>query len=776
MKKILSFVLISLLMFSNITFVNASETESRSTYIKSIIVTRNTLRKDISWDKYIRQIDTVIYKLAKKESSLLKLSEKIQRAKSNLQKKPASSKKARISNILDYLEAKVDLAILDLWLIEYNDELDEEEYDDYEEDTDIDTFYKNTISDSERKKVETEIVKIQKNLFEKWVTNLKAITDEFDKLTNYEEKWNFSVNVDVNHSDIWTYNWELKLSDYIIKNSNFDSQINWKISTVIDALPQWQEQIKLELSWLIDYIQKDGNMYLLLENLNIKKKNIDDIKEFVETLEKIAEEKKYIKFEDKNTQEWYKIMKSFSPSNLISDWRDIVWEPMFKAYKKLWNRYYIMPTKYACDSMKELANKFDPFNWKECSESQYNSILEDFAEGWNIYMEIWDFETKLWFDWYKIVKKEKDLEKLNMEIIFNNNNIKDLSIQVIPNQVRYPNNWIVLKYKRNTSLKWYVYFSERDSEIVDLSLDSKLDNNNRFTYINYEWEIVDGSDKLVSFLKLENNKINWSVELNENNTQPLDLKISWETNVNNIVSKLNLNLEWNDLDWVDKIDAEFSYNNDNFSLLLDVKDSRDILDLDLNWNRDSHNKVLKSFDGKVVYKTKSRRYDYNTWKYIDATSFSEVFNSKLKLQNTLISWATSINQESWENIITISHSWNYEKDYLVLNNSFVLWDDIANDMADWDASVRWNLNLKADVRNNKDNVNIYFDLMIDQDDLDLGGLDLGEIWGNQSIKVEIDNKSTIQYKNININTPTNTISSDEIFNNYDVEVYDVEIK
>jgi hypothetical protein len=34
---------------------------------------------------------------------------------------------------------------------------------------------------------------------------------------------------------------------------------------------------------------------------------------------------------------------------------------MFEAYKKDGEKYLIKPTKYACDKMKEISNKFDPF-------------------------------------------------------------------------------------------------------------------------------------------------------------------------------------------------------------------------------------------------------------------------------------------------------------------------------------------------------------------------------------------------------------------------------
>jgi hypothetical protein len=53
---------------------------------------------------------------------------------------------------------------------------------------------------------------------------------------------------------------------------------------------------------------------------------------------------------------------------------------MFEVSGKERNKYYLIPTKYACDKAKELMNKFDPFNGKKCSQSQYEDMIEELAE------------------------------------------------------------------------------------------------------------------------------------------------------------------------------------------------------------------------------------------------------------------------------------------------------------------------------------------------------------------------------------------------------------
>jgi len=52
-----------------------------------------------------------------------------------------------------------------------------------------------------------------------------------------------------------------------------------------------------------------------------------------------------------------------------------------EAYGKNENGYLLRPTKHFCDTGKELTNVFDPFNGKECSEKQYQNMLEDFTDS-----------------------------------------------------------------------------------------------------------------------------------------------------------------------------------------------------------------------------------------------------------------------------------------------------------------------------------------------------------------------------------------------------------
>jgi hypothetical protein len=52
-----------------------------------------------------------------------------------------------------------------------------------------------------------------------------------------------------------------------------------------------------------------------------------------------------------------------------------------QAYGKNENGYLLEPTKHFCDMGKRITSVFDPFNGKDCSENQYQDMLEDFRDS-----------------------------------------------------------------------------------------------------------------------------------------------------------------------------------------------------------------------------------------------------------------------------------------------------------------------------------------------------------------------------------------------------------
>jgi hypothetical protein len=136
--------------------------------------------------------------------------------------------------------------------------------------------------------------------------------------------------------------------------------------------------VKAEMSSFIDFISKEGQIYALVKDLNITtEENLDDFQDILDNLKELAQENKYIELSEQQTLEAMKVLKSFNPDLLFKDAQDLFAKPMFTAYKKEGEVFHIIPTKYACDSLKVLANKFDPFSPDSCTDSQYDEIVEE---------------------------------------------------------------------------------------------------------------------------------------------------------------------------------------------------------------------------------------------------------------------------------------------------------------------------------------------------------------------------------------------------------------
>jgi DNA-binding NarL/FixJ family response regulator len=113
---------------------------------------------------------------------------------------------------------------------------------------------------------------------------------------------------------------ELKLNDYISKNSGFDAQLKTKIEAIIEAAPKGEEEVKVEVSAFIDYIMKDQNYYLLLKDLKITDEaGIEEIKSFVEKAKEIAAKNKYITLKDEESAQIMSILKQLTPDNILAE-------------------------------------------------------------------------------------------------------------------------------------------------------------------------------------------------------------------------------------------------------------------------------------------------------------------------------------------------------------------------------------------------------------------------------------------------------------------------
>jgi hypothetical protein len=697
LKNLLAFAII-LLMFGQTTI------NSFAKIINDPVVNfhKEQLLQIKWWDKLIIKIDKFIWKISDKK--LILLEEKIKKAKTKIYSNSDDvliwSKEDKFLLIIWYIEAKINEK-KEFKVVMWNTD---EWLKDFAENSEL--KFENTLSEIDNKKVNTQLIKIQKSLLEQWVDNFEKVLWELEKYTNYEEKGNFNLNLDVNHKTLWKSKVKVKLEDYIYKNYNFDTQFKSKVEAIFEATQNWKEEIKMTFSAFIDYIIKDQNYYVLLKNLNIKNNEQNqEIKVFIEKAKQLASKNKYIQIEDKNAKKIINQIVQFTPQNILKQGNEIVKKPLFKAYKKEWNKYYLVPSKYGCDTGKKLSQTFDPFNGNTCTDNQYKSLLEDINKSKiKIYIDFSNRNTQIGFE-----SDVEDMKELKWEISFSDKYIEEINFSAIPDQKKYPNESASLNYKRNKILDAKFYANKW---LLSLSLKSSLDKNNNFSEIDLKANL----SYFVAELKLYNNKIIGKYNLEDWNNKIVWI-ISWKTNYNNRLNRLNISNQIINLWKYSPFEnlTTFEYNNGN-SIELNNKYSSEWSKSELNSNIDLKNRKI---NGSTKFYIKDKEY------------------------------------------FTIEHNGKIEKNLFELNNKFELKEEASKMFMKWfdpmllDSDVKkinMNINLKTDIRWNKNNWYIYIDLNIDT---------------NKVIEIELDNKSTKIYKDIKIQAPSknNTVPLEESMKN-----------
>ena len=634
----------------NITGVSAANTDIQRAS-KDIIMSKVKLEKARNGKKYVEQLNAVTKKFSGNEKKLKELSSNIRNAQYKLMYKK-SSKAKKMMLILNYLDAKVNYELLKI-----------EAQADKELEKTLETVKNPDISSSDLKKVEAEIVKIQSNLFENSVKNIETLTKEFEKLSNYENKGDIKMNLNIDQDQIWKVKAELQLKDYTAKNSNFNSQLKGHISALIDAAPKNRDAFKLEFTNFLDFIQKDGNMYVLINDLNIvSEENVDELQEFITQAKKIAEENEYIKFSDKQTEEAMKLLESFAPQKILSDGKVYFSKPFFTPYKKEGNKYYLVPSKYACDTAKEFMNKFDPIHGKTCSTSQYNDLVKDILKNWDLTLEIGKINT---LSYNFNTKNLSDIEKMNGSIAFSDSYIESVDMLILPNQKTLKNEKFTLNYSRNSELNAYLYAKKWE---VKYTFNSTLDRNNKFEKITYNGKSATVYQDFVSNFNLSNSKFtgNFDVFTKSFNTTSNQYRnefksnIEWELDRNNDIENFSLTYHQTDLqNNVKKLEWEISYKNNIITVKNNVtsknKYTQSSTDSELlftgKW--DSNNKNFKNFD-----------FDF----FINKDNKFDIVKSDISLVDGKITWSTVIASEE-EYITKITTQWTYVKDSIVLNNT-----------------------------------------------------------------------------------------------------------
>lgn len=230
------------------------------------------------------------------------------------------------------------------------------------------------ISKEELKKVEDEIVKLQLTLLDNSKSIAEKILSNINDNLNYEDNWNIKFDLEWNSTNFWSWKVSFNMPNYKINNEKFDSELQSQVDLLIEASLIWKKSFNIQFSSFVDFITKDSNIYLLMNKLKYswieKIDNTWEIEKGLKRLKFLASNNEYFKMKqddnwwnagEKETQYVLNLYKNFKISDinsLYSKWQDVLKTSMFKVYKKVWNKYLIIPSKEACDTIMSMQYKF----------------------------------------------------------------------------------------------------------------------------------------------------------------------------------------------------------------------------------------------------------------------------------------------------------------------------------------------------------------------------------------------------------------------------------
>ncbi len=588
MKKIFSALLTIMLLINIFSIGNIYANNEKIFHNKNIILAKAELNKSVKWKKYINTIDNFLGRLSENES-------KLKTVRNNIKKIDIESiNNQETKYILIYMDSKI------FSLLEEQKENEKEE------------IKTNKISQNQKEIFEEKVMNFQSNIYSSLENNMNNITKKYQELYNVSEKWNINVLAKFDHPALWNLDFNMGLNNYTASTYNLDSEFKWDF----DLKAKWQmawENIDLEVNTFIDLISKEGDIYFMLKDLWIvSEEKTEVIEEYTKKLSKLAEENKYVKYSDNQSQQEIDMIKSIDIDNILNDAESYLSEPMLEAYKVEWDKYYAKPTKFACDTAKKLAQKFDPFSPNKCSQSQYEDLLEDFSENMEVYFVFnWE-ETKVIFEW-----KNEDYKKNKLEIEFNKEELLELNYD-FENE-----SWEMNINIENDVLNINADF-DQEYNIFDMDLEMNFSDNQISTFnvnVDYEakkatmdpetWEIVyddDFSDVFDMNLSFENNRISGETNFYYNDEKGVTIITSWNFGEKSLDMRNNFTFnedftkdifmsKTDDFSW--NFNVKYQENNESIIFNTDFKIaewSSEILSfsIDSNYTSNENNSPIKT--------------------------------------------------------------------------------------------------------------------------------------------------------------------------------------
>jgi hypothetical protein len=340
MKKILTFILL-LCINTQLLFAEADFRTPEYSYQKMLL-------SQTPYKKYIPQLETLIPSLS---------SEKLESIYARVSTLTHPNTHAQI--LIDFIAELIQ------------EELTNRAWEKVIQETSLNMYQK--------AEAEKEIATLQGVMKEGLLEIFDAMLISFEEMQHYEERWDLSLNMNLNIPEYMKYNLELALRDYISTTHSFDTSISGDIIADLDIHSDYIN-VSWESSGNIQLISKDGDIYIKVQDivLNFTEMMYEELDPIIDSLNQLWKNNTYLKYEDDMNSLILESLETFSSDTITDEIHSIFSKNLLEAYAvKADGSYALKPTIEMCSALKQALEIFDPLRGETCSEKQYHDMLVD---------------------------------------------------------------------------------------------------------------------------------------------------------------------------------------------------------------------------------------------------------------------------------------------------------------------------------------------------------------------------------------------------------------
>lgn len=347
---------------------------------------------------------------------------------------------------------------------------------------------------AEQQQVENEVLKLQNHILQTSTHWYDEMIQKYKTLSSYEEKWNLTLDMEINEDSNQNLKLNLSFRDYDVKASGMDSELHSDVSMKVQTA-YLDETVDVSLDSFLSLISKNGDIYALLKDMSLQS-NDEFALEDLQFIKDLFEDWKYLKIpSDPMTQQLMQVFTQSWVSGLFSEYQTALSKPLFTTYKKVWNTFELIPSQEFCDNYFQLKSFW--YLSDDCTSGNYALLVKNFlSKGKLVLSTQWDINTLT----YHSNKKD---ETIKLSVSYDDIKILSVDFSVTPDQKKYPKEWLSFKYTTHHSL-WFAFVADKGK--TNITFDWILDRNNKFTQVLWG---VKSADFLAN-LTVKNHKISGS--------------------------------------------------------------------------------------------------------------------------------------------------------------------------------------------------------------------------------------------------------------------------